>query len=61
VTNVELKAARTRLGLTQAGLAALLRVDGRTIRKWEAGDREIPGTAEVALEALADGWRPKHR
>jgi DNA-binding transcriptional regulator YiaG len=61
VTDVELKAARTRLGLTQAGLAALLRVDGRTIRKWEAGDRDIPGSVEVALEALTDGWRPKPR
>jgi DNA-binding transcriptional regulator YiaG len=55
------KQYRQQLGLTQSGLAALLRVDGRTVRKWEAGDREIPGTAEVALEALADGWRPKPR
>lgn len=55
----QLKAYRQQLGLTQSGLAALLRCDARTVRKWEAGDREIPGPAEVAVEALADGWRPK--
>lgn len=53
------KAYRQQLGLTQAGLAALMRCDARTIRKWEGDEREIPGPAEVAIEALADGWRPR--
>lgn len=53
------KSYRIQLGLSQSGLAELLRSDTRTIRRWEAADREIPGPAEVAIEALADGWRPK--
>ncbi len=51
----ELKNARTALGLTAEGLAKLLRVQGgRTIRKWEAGDREIPGPVATLIEALME-------
>lgn len=56
-----LKSARARLGLTQAGLGELLRCDGRTVRRWEAGDREIPGPVAVLVEALLSGWRPDAR
>jgi len=55
------KTSRQQLGLTQAGLAALMRCDARTIRKWEAGDREIPGPVEVLVEALLTGWTPTPR
>ncbi len=61
MTPAALKAARQQLGLTQAGLAALMRCDARTVRKWEAGDREIPGPVEVLVEALLTGWTPKPR
>lgn len=54
-----MKIARQQLGLTQAGLAALMRCDARTIRKWEAGDREIPGPVEVLMQAFLSGWRPE--
>jgi DNA-binding transcriptional regulator YiaG len=58
MTAAGIRAARSKLGLTQAGLAALLRSDLRTVQRWESGERGIPGPAAVALDALADGWRP---
>lgn len=54
MTTEELRSIRSQLGLSTAGLAALLQVsDGRTVRRWEAGDREIPGPAIVLLRLLA--------
>ena len=53
---------REGLGLSQAGLARLLRMgsgSARTVRSWEAGEVErIPGPVQVALEALEAGWAP---
>jgi DNA-binding transcriptional regulator YiaG len=48
----ELKAARHALGLSAAGLAHMVRVEGggRTVRRWEAGEREIPGPVTVVME-----------
>jgi transcriptional regulator with XRE-family HTH domain len=48
----ELKAARQLLGMSAEQLAQMLRVDGggRTVRRWEAGEREIPGPVIVVLE-----------
>lgn len=47
----ELKAARHALGFSADGLARMLRIeDGRTIRRWEAGEREIPGPVIVLME-----------
>lgn len=55
MTPTELKTIRNQLGLTQAGLAALLKVgSGRTVRRWEAGERAIPGPAAVALRLLSE-------
>jgi DNA-binding transcriptional regulator YiaG len=57
----EVRDARRALGLTQHELAVLLRMGGdgkRSVRRWEAGDREISGPASVAIEALLSGWRP---
>jgi hypothetical protein len=46
-----LKAARHALDLSADGLARMLRVDdGRSIRRWEAGDSAIPGPVTVVLE-----------
>lgn len=53
MTPAELKSARHTLGLSAEGFAQLMRVQsGRTVRKWEAGDRDIPGPVEVLTEAL---------
>jgi transcriptional regulator with XRE-family HTH domain len=46
-----LKAARHALGLSADGLARMLRVDdGRSIRRWEAGESAIPGPVTVVME-----------
>jgi hypothetical protein len=46
-----LKAARHALELSADGLARMLRVDdGRSVRRWEAGDSAIPGPVTVVLE-----------
>lgn len=53
MTPDELKEARHRLGLSANALADLVGVsDGRTVRRWEAGDRDIPGPVQVLLRAL---------
>lgn len=53
MTGDELRAARKRLGLTQAKLAALLGIsDGRAVRRWESGRRDIPAPIVVLLTAI---------
>jgi hypothetical protein len=50
-TPEDMKAARHALGLSAEGLARMVRVeDGRTVRRWEAGERDIPGPVTVLLE-----------
>ena len=59
MTPAEFKSARHQLGLSANGLAKLFRVsDGRTVRRWEAGDRDIPGPAVVLMRWLITGTRP---
>ena len=59
MTPTELKAIRTRYGLTQRQLAAILRIeDQRTVRRWEAGDRTISGPATILLEMMDTGELP---
>lgn len=54
MTPAELKAARHALGLSAERFARMVRVQsGRTVRKWEAGDRDIPGPITAILD-LAD-------
>lgn len=46
-----LKDARATLGLSAGALAKIVWVeDGRTVRRWEVGEREIPGPVIVILE-----------
>jgi DNA-binding transcriptional regulator YiaG len=52
MTPAEIKAARKSLNLTVEGLAAILNVEGRTVRRWEDGTRAIPGTPAVLITAL---------
>jgi DNA-binding transcriptional regulator YiaG len=53
MTPSDLKAARHALGLSAQRFASLLRVaDGRTVRRWEAGDSDIPGPVIVILDLL---------
>jgi len=54
LTPRELKDARHGLGLSADRFAATVGVaDGRTVRRYEAGDRAIPGPLETLLH-LAD-------
>jgi hypothetical protein len=54
-TKEELKAAKQILGLSAEGLAAMVRMgDGRTVRRWESGESEIPGPVTVVLETAMD-------
>ena len=53
MTATEYKAIRERLGLTQAGLAALLGVSLRTIANRESGVHPISHEAAVAIRSLA--------
>ena len=53
MTPTRIQAIRKQAGLSQTGLAALLRIaDLRTIRRWEKGDVPISGPASVVLEML---------
>jgi DNA (cytosine-5)-methyltransferase 1 len=55
LTPAEIKASRQRLGLTQSGLAEVLRLGPngeRTVRRWEQGDVPVTGPASLAIELL---------
>ena len=53
VTPAELKSARHALGLSAEGLARVVGVEsGRTVRRWEAGERDIPGPVIVVMRLL---------
>lgn len=55
MTSEELKAARAALGLSAEGFARLMQVEsGRTVRRWESGERDIPGPVQVLTSALLD-------
>src|SRR5262245_15711225 len=55
MTPTELKSARHALGLSAEGFARLMQVgSGRTVRRWEAGDRDIPGPVVVLTTLLLD-------
>ncbi len=55
MTPQELKSARHALGLSAEGFASWVHVQsGRTVRKWEAGDRDIPGPVAVLVKAVMD-------
>jgi DNA-binding transcriptional regulator YiaG len=49
MTAATFRQERLKLGLSQAALAARLRVTTTTLARWEREERGIPGLAEVAL------------
>ena len=62
----DLEVRREARGLTQGWLAERLGVQDRAVRRWEAGDREVPADAwavieqaerqaDVILDAVAEG------
>ncbi len=52
LTPAEVRAAREKLGFTTRELADALECTLRTVQMWEAGDRNVPGPARVALRLL---------
>lgn len=59
MTPDNIKAIRKRAGLSQTGLARLLRIsDIRTIRRWEKGEINITGPASIIVEMLDRGELP---
>lgn len=53
MTPADLRAARQSLGLSAEGFARIVGVEsGRTVRRWEAGDRDIPGPVKVLTHLL---------
>lgn len=52
----DLRAARQRLGLSQAELGARLRppVEQAAVSRWESGERRIPPGLEQAVEHIAE-------
>ena len=60
MTPAAFRAIRSRIGFTQAGLAALLGY-GHAVRisEFERGARDIPHLAALVMLALDSGWRPE--
>lgn len=56
-----LNAAIAASGLSARGFAVgVLAVDERTVRRWIAGDRGVPGTVLVVCQAIVDDPRLAH-
>jgi DNA-binding transcriptional regulator YiaG len=52
---LDIAAARRKLGLSIEGLRILLRLgenSGKTIRRWQSGEQDVPGPVEAYLELL---------
>lgn len=55
MTPADLKSARHALGLSAEGFASWVGVaGGRVVRRWEAGDRDIPGPVKVLVTAAME-------
>lgn len=54
MTPLELREVRESLGLGTPRFGRLLGTEGRTIQRYEAGDRAIPGPVAVLAAALRD-------
>lgn len=52
MTPTTLKQARAAMGLTQAQLAAKLRVTSTTVARWEQGVHPIPEWVDAFMEVL---------
>lgn len=52
MTADEFREARHRLGLSGAAMAAELESDLRTIRRWESGERAVPGPAAAFVRHM---------
>lgn len=58
-TPLNLIEIRSRLGLSQMGLARFLRTDRRTVQAWEYGERDPPHATVMLLRWLVYGEKPE--
>jgi plasmid maintenance system antidote protein VapI len=54
MTGGQLQRLLDRAGLSQRGAAKALGINERTMRKYVAGDAEIPRAIEIAIRCLAE-------
>lgn len=52
MTPKEFENARKTLGLSEAAVAVIFKVGDRTVRRWEDGEKDIPGPAQVLVSLL---------
>jgi hypothetical protein len=55
MTALQFRAAIKRLGLSQAGAAALVGADPRTGRRWALDERSVPECVAILLRLLLAG------
>jgi hypothetical protein len=55
MTPNQFRKALERLGLTQTEAAPLLGVQPRAVRRWLAGDREIPNASVILVLLMLNG------
>lgn len=55
MTSRQFQMAIERLGLSQVGAARLVKADGRTVRRWVAGERSVPECVAILLRLLMAG------
>jgi DNA-binding transcriptional regulator YiaG len=61
MTPEEFNRHRHGLGLSVSQVAAVLKVQPRTVRRWEDGTRDVPGPVQVLILWLTTGKRPSCR
>lgn len=57
MTPEELRAIREEMALTQEEAAVKYGVAGNTYKRWERGERKIPGTAVILSKYLINDFR----
>lgn len=55
MTARQFQMALDRLSLSQLGAARLVKADGRTVRRWAAGERSVPECIAILLRLLLAG------
>ena len=52
MTREDFREARQKLGLSQSLFGVVLASDTRTVRRWESGERDIPGPVSQLVYLL---------
>lgn len=60
MTSKQLKDLLERVGQTQVGMARILGISDRTMRRYIAGELPVPRVVEIAVRCLADHSGLRH-